>query len=307
MLRLSRRSGKSAPQESPEPQRSGAIRGLSLSGFHKLAYVDWGPERANVPVVCVHGLSRQGRDFDYLAADLAAAGRRVMCPDLVGRGRSGRLRDPNEYALPQYCADMNALIAHLGADEVDWVGTSLGGLIGIVLAGLPGTPIRRLVVNDIGPYLPWSGLARIGSYVSSAPTDFESIAAAESYLREVLAPFGDLTDEHWAHLARHSVARDPASGRYAMLCDPQIVRAFRNPWHYSLDLWKYWTAIKLPMLVIRGVDSDLLTADLAEKMERRSLFAKIHEIEGCGHAPPLMNADQIKLIADFLASKTPFP
>ena len=111
-----------------------------------------GRSDANVPVVCVHGLSRQGRDFDYLAADLAAAGRRVVCPDLVGRGRSGRLRDPNEYALPQYCADMNALIAHLGADEVDWVGTSLGGLIGIVLAGLPGNPIRRLVVNDIGPY-----------------------------------------------------------------------------------------------------------------------------------------------------------
>jgi pimeloyl-ACP methyl ester carboxylesterase len=303
MLSLSRCTGKSAPQESPEPDRSGTIRGLSLTGFHDLAYVDWGPKQASVPVVCVHGLSRQGRDFDYLAADLATSGRRVVCPDLVGRGRSGRLRDPNEYALPQYCADMNALIAHLGAEQVDWVGTSLGGLIGIVLAGLPGTPIRRLVINDIGPYRPWSGLARIGSYVSSAPSDFESLDKAEEYIRTVLAPFGDLPNQYWRHLTRHSVAWNEERKRFVMLCDPQIVKAFRNPWHYSLDLWKYWVAIKIPTLVIRGVESDLLTADLAQKMERRSVFAKILEVEGCGHAPPLMSAEQIKPVVDFLAAK----
>src|SRR5258705_4076508 len=144
MLSLSKRAGKRATQEGPEPDRNGSIRGLSLSGFHELAYVDWGPSEAEIPVVCIHGLSRQGRDFDHLASDLAATGRRVVCPDLVGRGRSGRLRLADEYALPQYCADINALIAHLGAKQVDLVGTSLGGLIGIVLAGLPGTPIRRL-------------------------------------------------------------------------------------------------------------------------------------------------------------------
>lgn len=302
MLRLARRSGRTASRGSSEPDREGSIRGLSLSGFHEVAYVDWGPKEDDVPVICVHGLSRQGRDFDYLASDMARSGRRVVCPDLVGRGRSGRLRDPNEYALPQYCADMNALIAHIGARQVDWVGASLGGLIGIVLAGLPGTPIRRLVVNDIGPYLPWSGLARIGSYISSAPTDFETMPAAESYLREVLAPFGDLPDEHWAKLTYHSVALNPETGRYAMLCDPQIVRAFRNPWHYSLDLWKYWMAIKLPILVIRGAHSDLLTAELAETMERRSLFAKIHVVDGVGHAPTLMSQDQIDLVSEFLSS-----
>src|SRR6478736_84080 len=196
-----------------EPDRTGAILGLSTSGFHSVAYTDGGPANTRVPIVCVHGLTRQGRDFDYLAAHLAAAGRRVVCPDLVGRGQSGKLLNPNEYALPQYCADMNALIAHLGAKEVDWVGTSLGGLIGIVLAGLPGSPIRRLVINDIGPYLPWSGLARIGSYVSSAPTSFGSEAEAESYLRDALSPFGKLSDEHWAHLTRYSIARDPDHGR----------------------------------------------------------------------------------------------
>ena len=306
MLRQSRHSGKPAPEQNPEPDRARTIRGLSLTGFHDLAYVDWGPTQAHPPVICVHGLTRQGRDFDYLAAYLAAAGRRVVCPDLVGRGQSGRLRDPNEYALPQYCADMNALIAHLDAGQVDWVGTSLGGLIGIVLAGLPETPIRRIVVNDIGPYLPWSGLARIGSYVSSMPADFHDLGEAEAYFREVLAPFGDLPDEHWARITRHSVAWHASRERYVMLCDPQIVRAFRNPWHYSLDLWKYWTAIKVPILVIRGMESDLLPADLAHQMEQRNLLAKVYEVEGCGHAPTLMSTDQIKLVSDFLASQASF-
>jgi pimeloyl-ACP methyl ester carboxylesterase len=306
MLRQSRHPRKPAPEQNPEPDRARTIRGLSLTGFHDLAYVDWGPTQAHPPVICVHGLTRQGRDFDYLAAYLAAAGRRVVCPDLVGRGQSGRLRDPNEYALPQYCADMNALIAHLDAGQVDWVGTSLGGLIGIVLAGLPETPIRRIVVNDIGPYLPWSGLARIGSYVSSMPADFHDLGEAEAYFREVLAPFGDLPDEHWARITRHSVAWHASRERYVMLCDPQIVRAFRNPWHYSLDLWKYWTAIKVPILVIRGMESDLLPADLAHQMEQRNLLAKVYEVEGCGHAPTLMGTDQIKLVSDFLTSQASF-
>ena len=134
-----------------EPDRAGSILGLSRSGFHEVAYVEWGPADTDDVVICVHGLTRQGRDFDYLARELAARGRRVVCPDLVGRGRSGWLRDPADYTVLQYCADMNALIARTGAGRVDWVGTSLGGLIGIVLAGLPDSPIRRLVVNDIGP------------------------------------------------------------------------------------------------------------------------------------------------------------
>jgi pimeloyl-ACP methyl ester carboxylesterase len=286
-----------------EPDRTGTILGLSTSGFHSVAYTDGGPANTRVPIVCVHGVTRQGRDFDYLAAHLAAAGRRVVCPDLVGRGQSGKLLNPNEYALPQYCADMNALIAALGAKEVDWVGTSLGGLVGIVLAGLPGNPIRRLVINDIGPYLPWAGLARIGSYVTTIPADFHDLGEAEAYFREVLAPFGTLTDEHWCHITRHSVAWHASRERYVMLFDPQIVRAFRNPWHYSLDLWKYWTGIKVPILVLRGVKSDMLPPELALEMVRRNPRTRVHEIEGCGHAPPLMSLEQIKPVADFLTAQ----
>ena len=283
-----------------EPDRAGTLRGLSLTGFHQIAYVDWGPLEGAIPVLCVHGLSRQGRDFDYVAVKLAAMGRRVVCPDLVGRGRSGKLRNPNEYALPQYCADMNALVARLGTEQVDFIGTSLGGLIGMVLAGMPGNLIRRLVVNDIGPFLPWKGLARIGTYLSAMPSDFRDLGVAETYFREVLAPFGGLTDEEWMHITRHSVEWHASRERYVTLFDPQIVRAFRNPWHYSLDLWKYWTAIEVPILVIRGEESDMLPADLARDMMRRNPRARVVEMKGCGHAPPLMSAEQIGCVSEFL-------
>ncbi len=212
MLRRAGRAPKDDLRANLKPDRTGTYLGLSLTGFHEIAYVDWGPVEAPVPLICVHGLTRQGRDFDYLAADLASAKRRVVCPDLAGRGRSGKLRNPDEYAIPQYCADMNALIAHVGAREVDWLGTSLGGLVGIVLAGMPGNPIRRLVVNDAGPYLPWSGLARIGSYISAMPADFRNLDEAEAYFRDVLEPFGDLPNEHWLHITSQQCRLAPDPG-----------------------------------------------------------------------------------------------
>jgi pimeloyl-ACP methyl ester carboxylesterase len=301
---LTKSRGKAPPEASKlKPDRSGAIRGLSLTGYHHLAYCEWGPPGGSVPVLCVHGLTRQGRDFDFLAYHLAAAGRRVVCPDLVGRGRSGRLRNPDEYALPQYCADINALIAKTGGQEIDWVGTSLGGLIGIVLAGLPGNPIRRLVINDIGPYLPWSGLSRLGAYVARMPQAFASLDEADAYFREVLSPFGDLSDEQWGHLTRHSIAWDEREESFAMLCDPEIVRAFRNPWHYSIDLWKYWKAIRVPILVVRGEDSDLLPPDLADRMERLNPLVTIRTFAGCGHAPPLFAAEQTEPVVEFLCAR----
>ena len=300
MLRRAGRAPKDDLRANLKPDRTGTYLGLSLTGFHEIAYVDWGPVEAPVPLICVHGLTRQGRDFDYLAADLASAKRRVICPDLAGRGRSGKLRNPDEYAIPQYCADMNALMAHVGAREVDWLGTSLGALVGIVLAGMPGNPIRRLVVNDAGPYLPWSGLARLGSYISAMPADFRNLDEAEAYFRDVLEPFGDLSNEHWLHITSNSVAWHPARERYVLLCDPQIVRAFRNPWHYRLDLWKYWTAIDVPILIVRGEYSDLLPQDLAREMIRRNPRAKVIEIAGCGHAPPLMSPAQIGPVSEFI-------
>jgi pimeloyl-ACP methyl ester carboxylesterase len=189
-----------------QPDRHGIVQGLSPAGFHSVAYVEWGDPNATRPIVCLHGLTRQGRDFDCLAAELAALGRRVICPDLPGRGRSGRLVNPDDYSLPQYCSDMNALLARLNVTEVDWVGTSLGGLIGMVLAGFPGNVIRKLVVNDIGPYVSPTGLRRIGKYIAEMPLSFVTIADADAYFRAVLAPYGELSDVHWRHLTEHSVA-----------------------------------------------------------------------------------------------------
>jgi len=285
-----------------DPDRTGHILGLSKSGYHEVAYVEWGPADADHVVICVHGLTRQGRDFDYLASELAARGHRVICPDLVGRGRSGWLRDPADYTVLQYCADMNALIAHTGARSIDWVGTSLGGLIGIVLAGLPGTPIERLVINDIGPVVPPGGLYRISQYVADMPGAFDSLDDAERYLREVLAPFGNVADEHWRHLTTHSVRRDPEQGVCLTLCDPAILQALKAPANPGTHLWAYWDAIDHPILVVRGRDSDFLPSYLSKEMARRNPHASVHDVPGCGHAPTLMPRDQVEAVAAFLTS-----
>jgi pimeloyl-ACP methyl ester carboxylesterase len=252
----------------------------------------------------VHGLTRQGRDFDYLAQYLAASGRRVICPDLAGRGRSDHLIDPNEYRLPQYCADMNTLIARLDVDSVDWVGTSLGGLIGIVLASMSDSAIQNLVLNDIGPYIPASGLARIARYIREMPASFETLEAAELYFRAVLAPYGAVSDEHWRHITRYSVDWDELRDAYVMLCDRKISKSFDSFWLGAFDIWKYWDAIDITMLILHGVNSDLLTLPLTEEMVRRNKRASIQRFAGCGHVPPLFEIDQIKVVVDFLNSRS---
>lgn len=287
-----------------QPDREDVVLGLSPSGFHRLAYTDWGPLDDKRPIICVHGLTRQGRDFDHLAERLVAAGRRVICPDLPGRGRSGWISNPDHYALPQYSADMNALIARLGVTEVDWVGTSLGGLIGMIMAGFAGSIVRKLVINDIGPFVSSTGLQRIGQYIGNMPALFKTIEEADAYFRKVLAPYGKVADEHWRHLAEHSVRWDDARQGYILLCDPAIAKGFRLPWFAALDLWAYWEAIRVPTLVLRGKQSDLLSFDLAVEMRKRNPMANVFQFDDCGHVPPLMASDQIDVVAQFLLKNT---
>lgn len=281
-----------------------AVSCLGPGGFHRMAYHLWATGGTQDTCVCVHGLTRNGRDFDRLAAALAAGARRVACPDLVGRGDSGWLADAGHYALPTYLSDIATLIARLGVECVDWVGTSLGGLIGIVLAALPGTPIRRLVLNDIGPFVPRTALARIAGYVGDNPR-FADVGEAETYLRHVHHGFGQLSDAEWLHLARHSVrqmaAAEGEQRTFRFHYDPKIGDAFRRGMGSDVDLWQVWRSIRIPVLVLHGQISDVLTPEVVAAMPaRRTGDTRIVEIPGVGHAPTLMAASQIDLVRDFL-------
>ncbi len=278
------------------PMSERSFLGLSAAGFHRVAYTQWGRDDAPA-VLCVHGLTRNGRDFDPLALALADR-RRVACPDVVGRGKSAWLANPALYGYPQYCADMAALIARMGVDRVDWVGTSMGGLIGMTLAAQPNSPIRRLVINDVGPLISKVGLQRIADYVGKDPV-FEDVAAVEAYLRFTLMGFGRLTDGQWRHLAEHS-ARQRPDGLLGLAYDPGIAHAFTAQPMQDVDLWTLWDRVTCPVLVLRGADSDLLTAETAEEMTRRGPGARIIEIPHTGHAPALMSEEQIAVVRSFL-------
>jgi pimeloyl-ACP methyl ester carboxylesterase len=274
-----------------------SLLGITTSGFHRIAYTEWGESDERPAVVCVHGLTRNGRDFDFVAEALQSE-RRVACPDIVGRGRSGWLADKQNYTLPTYCADMTALLARLDSESFDWVGTSMGAFIGIILAAQPNTPVKRLVINDAGPLAPKAASQRILSYVGQAPA-FASIGAVESYLRQVHAPFGELSDAQWSHLARHS-ARKTTDGSYALVYDPDIVAPMRSAPPQDLDLWPLWDQIRCPVLVLRGAQSDVLLPETVDEMRRRGPDIEVVEFANVGHAPALMDAEQIGVIKDWL-------
>ncbi len=262
-----------------------------------MAYREWGAPDATRAVICVHGLTRNGRDFDTLAASLAGAGCRVVCPDVVGRGDSGWLADPAGYGFPQYLADMTLLLAHLEVEAVDWVGTSMGGLIGMMMAAQPGTLLRRLVLNDVGPFLPKAALEGIAGYVGHDPR-FADLAAAEAYFRDIHSGFGALTDQEWRHLTETSVVA--AEGALRLRYDPGIGAGFRMRPVEDVDLWAVWDRITVPSLVLRGADSGLLLPETAAEMTRRGPRAELVEIADCGHAPALMDPDQVALVRDWL-------
>ena len=269
---------------------------LSPEGFHRVAYTQWGDPANPRVLLCIHGLTRNSRDFDDLARALESD-YRVVCPDIVGRGKSDWLVRKEDYSYPVYCAHMAALIAHLGADELDWVGTSMGGLIGLILAAQPGTPIRRMVMNDIGPLVSKAGLERIAQYVGRDPV-FDSVDALEMALRVLAASFGPLTDAQWRHMARHGHRID-AQGKLRLAYDPAIGDPFRKGPLNDIDMWSLWNALRSPVLVIRGAESDLLTAATLAKMKERPHTSSL-ELAGIGHAPMLMDPGQIAPIKEFL-------
>jgi pimeloyl-ACP methyl ester carboxylesterase len=225
----------------------------------------------------------------------------VVCPDVAGRGDSDWLADPMLYAIPQYVADMVTLIARLDVEQVHWVGTSMGALIGMALAAQPSTPVTKLVVNDAGPVIAKAALERIATYVGMWPP-LPSLQAAEQLVRAVSAPFGPHTDEEWRFLTE-VVVRKSADGGYRFHYDPKIAQPFRKDVpEGDMELWPVWDAVRCPTLVIRGAQSDLLSKATAEQMAQRGPRAKLVELQGIGHAPTLMHADQISLVREFLLS-----
>lgn len=277
---------------------------LSPHGFTKVAYIEWGPEKARDVLVCVHGLTRAALDFERLATSFAAHGTRVVAIDMPGRGQSEWLKAPEDYSYPHYLNVAAALIARLEVEAVDWLGTSMGGLIGMMLAAQPGTPIRRLIVNDVGPFLPKAAIERIAQYVGKDPR-FADFPAAESYLKTVMAPFGRLSEAAWRHLTTHSVVEDGA-GKLRLHYDPAIGLPFSSQPAEDISVWPVWEGIACPTLILRGVESDLLLKETAVEMTKRGIAAErrmveLREIEGCGHAPPLLDSEQIEVVRDWLA------
>ncbi|MEW6514744.1 MAG: alpha/beta hydrolase [Pseudomonadota bacterium] len=276
------------------------IQCLSPAGFHKMAYVEWGDPANPRVLVCVHGLTRCGRDFDFLAQALSGE-YRVICPDVVGRGQSDWLRDPQHYAIPQYVQDMVALLARLDVEQVDWLGTSMGGMIGMAIAAQPQSPLRKLILNDVGPVIAAGALARIGEYLATPP-DFASPEEAETYIRVIAEPFGKLTDAQWRHLTAHVIKSGPA-GRYQLRYDPGIAAPFAVAAGEGKDieLWPIYDAIRSPTLVIRGARSDLLSRETVAAMMARGPKASSVEIPDVGHAPMFMDDTQVAVVREFLA------
>ncbi len=279
------------------------VQCLDPRGLHRMAYWEWGDAANPRVAVCVHGLSRQGRDFDTLAQVLAKS-HRVICPDVVGRGRSDRLADPMGYQIPLYVADMVTLLARLDAEVVDWVGTSMGGLIGMGLASLPKSPLSRLVLIDVGPTIEPGAVARIGTYLG-APVRWGSLDEAAEYLQGISKGFGPHSREAWLALTRPMLKADgdgfiphydPAIGVPFRAITPEMAAAGQAA------LWHAYDAIGCPTLLLRGAESDLLTAATAAAMTGRGPRARLVEFAGVGHAPTLVAADQVEVVREFLLS-----
>lgn len=273
-----------------------------------MAYWEWGDPANPAVLVCVHGLTRQGRDFDVLAADLARE-YRVICPDVVGRGRSDRLPDPMGYGIPTYVADMVALVARLNVPQVDWVGTSMGGLIGLGLAALPtasGTPglVRKLVLNDVGPRIEAMALQRIGRFLGQ-PVHWATVDEAADALWAISRGFGPHTREQWLALSRQQLVPHESGSGWKSHYDPAIAVPFAaaTPEAAAVGeqlLWQSYDRLTCPTLLLRGAESDLLTAETAQAMTQRGPRARLVTWTGVGHAPTLVAADQRAVVREFL-------
>ena len=283
--------------------RRRSVQCASPAGLHRVAYREWGDPRNREVLVCVHGLTRSGRDFDELARALCARFR-IVCPDVAGRGDSDRLADPRLYTWAQYVSDMVTLIARLDVEAVNWLGTSMGGFVGMALAAQNGSPVRKLVLNDAGPVIGKASLERIAAYVGQSRS-FATLAEAEKYVRSISAPFGPHSDAQWRFLTETWVRRNE-DGSWRPHYDTRIAEAYRATMpDKDLEIWHVYDAVRCPTLLVRGEHSDVVSRPTAAEMARRGPKARLAEVRGVGHAPTLLQPDQIALVRDFLLEGEP--
>jgi pimeloyl-ACP methyl ester carboxylesterase len=288
----------------PTP-RQRYVQCASGAGLHRVAYTEWGdPDNPRV-LLCVHGLTRSGRDFDRLAEEFSST-YRVVCPDVVGRGLSSWLANPNFYSVPQYVADMVTLIARLNVETVDWFGTSMGGLIGMALAGLPDTPIRKLLLNDVGPHLEPAAVQRIGDYLGK-PAQFETLQQGIDYAALLAQTFGPLSPDEWREI--NTPLLHEKDGAWRLRYDPRIAQPFTAITEEAVKLgeaalWHSLASFQGPVLVVRGEHSDLLSRETVTRMVETGKAASSVEIAGVGHAPAFLAADQIDIARQFFIGQT---
>ncbi len=270
------------------------------NGQHRMAYTQWGDPDNKRVLICVHGFSRTGRDFDYLAAALQEK-YRIICPDIVGRGKSDWLSNSSDYGLPVYISDMLTLINQLNLSNIDWVGTSMGGLIGMFIASQKDSLINRLVMNDIGPEIVPESLKRwAGKYLSQGKPDFENLTQVTEYVREFYSGYGSLTDSEWEHIAKHTV-KNTSEGKYQLHYDLSITDMFRVSTGElkPVDFWQTWSSVSCPVLLLHGEESFLLLPETIQKMQSIHPQITVKHFP-CGHNPPLLSIDQIEAIAEWL-------
>jgi len=295
---------RALPESVSEP-RLNHVLCLSPSGLHRMAYWEWGDPANPRVLLCVHGLTRTGRDFDRVAQRMARH-YRVICPDVAGRGVSDWLQNPAGYTIAQYVADMVTLVARLQAAELHWFGTSMGGLIGLAFASLPGAPVRRLVLNDVGPRLDAAALQRIGTYLGQ-PISFDSFDAGVAYVRQVSQSFGTHSDAQWREFSQYTLREN--EGRWGFHYDPDISVVFKQTTPEMVTagehaLWAAYDAISCPTLLVRGADSDLLSAETAREMTTRGPRARLVEFADVGHAPSFLHDTQIDFLETFLLEES---
>ncbi|WP_290701302.1 alpha/beta hydrolase [Amphritea sp.] len=276
--------------------RTRSVMALDPLGFHRVVYHEWGSADNDRVLVCVHGLARNSRDFDELARALSRD-YRVICPDMPGRGESDWLSPGVNYDIPRYMSDMATLLARLDVDQVDWIGTSMGGIIGTCLAALPNSPIRTLVLNDIGSFISKESLQRIAGYVGDHR--FGSLAELEQYMRSTYTAYRNLNDTQWQHLVKYG-HRVTGEGEFGLHYDPRLAEGTQEAQHQDIDLEPLWAQVKCPQMLIWGDQSDVLTADTVERMQTLRPDLDLYQIPGITHAPSLMEAEQIVAIQQWL-------